>query len=104
MLNQLEMRGWVLAALACAGPHSTRTAHASCGASQAAAPALLPSRPPTPQLSPCPLPPHPPHHRFATWTDLNKYQNCEHGLKTYISQLQPYKKTLPPGVLRDFKC
>ena len=31
-------------------------------------------------------------------------QNCEHSLKAYLSQLQPYKKTLPAGVLRDFKC
>ncbi|KAL4420512.1 hypothetical protein ABPG75_010168 [Micractinium tetrahymenae] len=43
-------------------------------------------------------------YKFKTWNDLVAYQNCEHSLKAYISQLQPYKKTLPAGVLRDFKC
>ncbi|KAL4420514.1 hypothetical protein ABPG75_010170 [Micractinium tetrahymenae] len=43
-------------------------------------------------------------YKFKTWNDLVAYQNCEHSLQAYISQLQPYKKTLPAGVLRDFKC
>ncbi|KAL4436371.1 hypothetical protein ABPG77_009933 [Micractinium sp. CCAP 211/92] len=43
-------------------------------------------------------------YKFKSYSDLLKYQNCEHGLKAYISQLQPYKKSLPAGVLRDFKC
>ena len=31
-------------------------------------------------------------------------QACEHGLKTYKAQLEPFKKSLPKGILRDFKC
>ena len=39
-----------------------------------------------------------------TWTELYQYQNCEHTLQTYISQLQPFKKSLAKSILRDFKC
>jgi hypothetical protein len=39
-----------------------------------------------------------------TWAELNQYQNCEHTLQTYIKQLQPFKKSLPKSILRDFKC
>ena len=42
--------------------------------------------------------------QFPNWTKLAAYQACEHALAKYIAQLQPYKISLPSGVLRDFKC
>lgn len=43
-------------------------------------------------------------YKFSNWNDYKTYQACEHGLATYISQLRPYKISLPPSILRSFKC
>ena len=72
-------------------PPGAPPAAAAAAASAATASLPHPSSPATP-------------HPRPLLQDLNTYQACEHGLKTYITQLQPYKKSLPPGFLRDFKC
>ena len=50
---------------------------------------------------PIPLPPGP---CSKTNAELVKYQGCEHTQQHYIDNLQPYKKSLPKSILRDFKC
>jgi hypothetical protein len=38
------------------------------------------------------------------WNALKNYQACEHANADYKSKLEPFKKSLPSGVLRDYKC
>lgn len=39
-----------------------------------------------------------------TNAELVQYQGCEHAVQHYIDNLQPFKKSLPKSILRDFKC
>jgi hypothetical protein len=75
-----------------------RRVHAAAGGATGStldcAPLVPPPACPCPSLPAC----------SKTWTELNQYQNCEHTLQTYIIQLQPFKKSLPKSILRDFKC